>query len=82
VNRGAHNPLLDHFVGAVEQYRGHFNCERLFGLQLMTGQDNDGPLLCDIPPQGPASLGLREIEGGTVGIEDVPSTLFNVGIYQ
>ena len=32
--------------------------------------------------RGEAPLGLREIDDGTIGIEDVPSTLFNVGIYQ
>jgi hypothetical protein len=31
--------------------------------------------------RGEAPLGLREIDE-TVGIEDVPSTLFKVGIYQ
>jgi len=29
-----------------------------------------------------ALLGLREIDGGTIGIEGVRSTLFNVGLYQ
>jgi hypothetical protein len=28
-----------------------------------------------------APLGLREIDGGTIGIEGVRSTLFNVGLY-
>ena len=32
--------------------------------------------------RGEAPPGLREIDDGTIGIEDVPSTLFNVGIYQ
>ena len=32
--------------------------------------------------RGEAPLGLREIDDGTIGIEDVPSTLFNVRIYQ
>ena len=32
--------------------------------------------------RGVAPLGLREIDDGTIGIEDVPSTLFNVGIYH
>jgi hypothetical protein len=32
--------------------------------------------------RGEAPLLLREIDDETIGIEDVPSTLFNVGIYQ
>jgi hypothetical protein len=32
--------------------------------------------------RGEAPPGLREIDGGTIGIEDVPSILFNVGICQ
>jgi hypothetical protein len=32
--------------------------------------------------RGEAPLGLREIDDETIGIEDVPSTLFNVRIYQ
>jgi hypothetical protein len=32
--------------------------------------------------RGEAPLGLWAIDSGTIGIEDVPSTVFNVGIYQ
>lgn len=40
-------------------------------------------LVCGgVCPRGEAPLGLREIDDGIIEIEDVPSTLFNVGIYQ
>jgi len=32
--------------------------------------------------RGEAPLGLREIDARTIRIEDVPSTLFTVGIYK